>query len=108
MESRQDYATNGTIFAFFGTGSDVADCDWRTKFRKMEMFFVFVVTTRLFDKALCTITAKEHNFRLLLFNINVQNVGARVSLQTFVTVFITFIPCLDIHKLFREQNLPRQ
>ena len=32
VESTHDYAINGMIFAFFGTGFVAADCDWRKDF----------------------------------------------------------------------------
>ena len=36
MGNRHDYAINGMIFDFIGTGSGVAVCDWRRNFFKKE------------------------------------------------------------------------
>ena len=41
MGSRQDYAINGMIFAFFGSCSGVLDCGWRRNFFKNGDGFSF-------------------------------------------------------------------
>ena len=81
MICRHDYAICGMFFASFGSGSNMLDCDWRRKdFQKRRCFYFLVVKTRLFCKAMCTITTKHHNCRFLVPNRNIQNVEAGFAL----------------------------
>ena len=60
---RPNFAINGKILVFFSTSLGVAECDWmRKSFIKRDSFFIFVVTTRLFDKTNCAITTKQHKY----------------------------------------------
>ena len=55
-EKRHNYAIKGRIIAFFGSRSGVIKSDWRRYFYKERIsFFFFVITTRLFDMAMCRI-----------------------------------------------------
>ena len=47
---------------------------------KRRWFSSFVVTTRLFDKAMCAIATKQNNWRLLVLQRNFQNVAAGSAL----------------------------
>ena len=51
---------------------------------KMEMAFFFVISTQLSGKAMCSITAKQHNCRFLVLKRNIQNVAAGFALFTVV------------------------
>ena len=51
-------------------------------FTEKRWFFFLVVATRLTCKTMCTVTAKQHNSRILVFNRNNQNVAARFALFT--------------------------
>ena len=42
MSIRHGFAMNGEIFAIFGTGPCMADCDWRRKFFKEGDGFCFL------------------------------------------------------------------
>ena len=52
--------------------------------QKWRWFFCFVVATRLSCKTMCTVTAKQHNCRLLVLKRNIQNVAASFALFTVV------------------------
>ena len=87
MESRHGYAIDGMISAFFGSRSDVLDCDWRRNFLKNGYGFSslkFEVTSRFPCKAMCTITTKEHNCWLLVHKRNIQHVRGGFALFTVV------------------------
>ena len=58
----------------------MVDCAWRKISSKRRWFFIFVVTTRLFDKAMCAIAVKQHNCPFLVFEGNIQNVAAGFAL----------------------------
>ena len=49
-----------------------------------EWFFFFVVATRLSCKIMCTVTAKQQNFRFFVLKRNIQNVAAGFALFTVV------------------------
>ena len=70
-----------TLFSLFW-------CGWlwlAEKFlQKWRWFFFFVVATRLFCKAMCSITAKQHNCWFLVFEGNIQNMAACFALFTVV------------------------
>ena len=52
--------------------------------QKRRWFFFFVVATHLFCKAMCSITAKQHNYWFLILERNIQNVVAGFALFTVV------------------------
>ena len=66
---------------------------------KNGIFCLFVVTTRVFEKALCT-TTKSQNCGVLVLESNVQNLAAHFALKTFGTSFIIFFPCMVMHTQF--------
>ena len=86
MGNRHNYATNGENFTFFGSRSGVVDCDCRKFFSKIRWVFIFVVTFRLFDKAMCAIATKKHKCRFLVLEGNIQNVAAGSALFTVVEI----------------------
>ena len=51
-------------------------------------FFIFVVTTHLLDKTICTITTNQHNCWFLVSRRNFRTVAACLGLKTFMTAFI--------------------
>ena len=63
-------------------------CDWlwlvSKCLRKRSWFFFFVVTTRLFDRAVCAIAAKQHLCRFLVFERKIQSVVTGFALFTVV------------------------
>ena len=97
MGCRHNYTKNGITSAFFGSGSDVLGSDWRRNFFKNGDGF-FVVATRPFWKTMCTVTAKQINWRLLVLKRNIQNVAAGFALFTVVETsrFIDW----NVNKLF--------
>ena len=61
MGCRHDYASYRILFAIFGIGSGMLDCDFGDKFlQKWRWILVFKASTRLPRKVLCTITSKQH------------------------------------------------
>ena len=62
-------------------------------------FFVLVVTARRFDKAICTITPKQHKCTVSFLKRKIQNVAARFAVKIFVTASIILFACMDIDTL---------
>ena len=56
---------------------------------KWRLISFFVITNRLFEKTIRTITAKQQ-FLFLLPERSVQNVATRFAFKTFITTFIIF------------------
>ena len=56
--------------------------------QKCRWFFFFVIATRLSGKAMCSITAKQHNCWFLVLKRNIQNVEAGFAHFTVVETFI--------------------
>ena len=52
--------------------------------QKWRWFFFFVVATRLSNKTMCTVIAKQHNCRFFVLKRNIQNVAAGLALFTVV------------------------
>ena len=72
-------------FCIFGSGSGVLECDWRSKFLKKKRWFVFfVIVTRLFCNAVCTVSTKQHYSRFLALKRIIQNVTVGSALFTAV------------------------
>ena len=85
MGNEQVYSIFGLLLTFFVSGSYVPGCDWRRNFTKTgDGFSFFVVATRLSRKKMCTVTAKQHNCRLLVLKRNIQNVTRGFALFTVV------------------------
>ena len=63
-------------------------CSWlwlvENFLQKWRWFSFFVIATRLSGKAMCSITAKQHNCRFLVLKRNIQNVAAGFALLTVV------------------------
>ena len=88
------------IFYFFRHKSRCSLLWLAAKFlRKRRWFFLFVVTTCVFDKGICANIAKQTNCRFFVFKTIVWNVAASSALQTFVAVFIILFPCMDINNV---------
>ena len=64
---------------------------------KTRWFFFFVVATRLFCTAMCSITAKQHNCRFLVLKRNIQNKTAGFALLTVVETSCFFLVEIKPH-----------
>ena len=97
MGSRQVYAIEGMIFAFFDTCSGVSHCDWWRIYFKKEV--IFLLPSHKIDKAISAITTKQYNCPASVLTMNLQYVAARSAFQIFAEDFIIHFPCMDIDTL---------
>ena len=70
--------------------------DWRRNFFKKRWFLIFVVPTRLFGKAICSITTKQHNCRFLILKKQYPSRGCTFCIADIRTAFTILFPCLDM------------
>ena len=62
-------------------------------------FFIFVVSICFFCEKTCPISANQNNCQCLVLRRDFQNKAARFTLQTFLTGFTIFPPCMDMHTI---------
>ena len=67
--------------------------------RKTRWFFIYVIMTRLFDKAICTVTAKHRKCGFLILIRHVHNMADCFTLKKIVRVFIISFLCMNIEIL---------
>ena len=75
-------------------------------FWKRKWFSILVNTIRLFDKAFCALTAKQHICWFLGLNKKILNVEAHFARNLFVTAFILLLAYMDIDTLLSWKIFP--
>ena len=84
MGSWHDCAINGRILDWFGSGSSVADGDWRKKFFKREMVFHFHSHDSPLWQRIYSSATKQNICWFFVLKRNIQNVATVFAFFTVV------------------------
>ena len=83
------------VFVCFGTGSGIADCDWRTDFSSKGDGYSFSQSQIVPLRKQRVITTKQHRCWFSVLDKKIQNLAAWLALQAFVTTFTILSPCME-------------